>query len=204
MLSRKGPGSKIQDGKTWRGTVQGDRGNKTLSMDAVRLLKTQDIGYVRTMRQMARKEVEKLEEKLVLTKGLNHLDEEDEDEDEDEDDDDDFDLPPKSMRPKPTRKIVFLDTEEEREEVIDEQQEEEEEFQGLDDDDNKDQDEEKEQRQKTLRRLRKQLEHAKKKLSVLKEAETELEEQKAKMAKTATSGGETRRGKKLKYRTRKR
>jgi U3 small nucleolar RNA-associated protein 11 len=45
-----------------------DRGNKALSMDVVKLLKTQDAGYIRTMLQMVRKEREALEEKIVLGK----------------------------------------------------------------------------------------------------------------------------------------
>jgi U3 small nucleolar RNA-associated protein 11 len=43
-----------------------DRGNKALSHAVVKLLKTQDAGYIRTMLQMARKEREELEKKLVL------------------------------------------------------------------------------------------------------------------------------------------
>ena len=60
------------------------------------------------------------------------------------------------------------------------------------------------QRQKTLRQLRRQLEQARTKLQALTNAERELEIQKAKMAKTATSGGQTRSGKKIMVRTRKR
>ncbi|KAJ4292818.1 hypothetical protein N0V90_009481 [Kalmusia sp. IMI 367209] len=44
-----------------------DRGNKSLSMDVVKLLKTQDAGYIRTMLQIVRKEREDLEKRLVLT-----------------------------------------------------------------------------------------------------------------------------------------
>lgn len=43
-----------------------DRGNKALSTDVVKLLKTQDAGYIRTLLQMTRKEREELEEQLVL------------------------------------------------------------------------------------------------------------------------------------------
>ncbi|CAA9966951.1 U3 small nucleolar RNA-associated protein [Pyrenophora teres f. maculata] len=43
-----------------------DRGNKALSMEVVKLLKTQDAGYIRTMLQMARKEREELEQKLIM------------------------------------------------------------------------------------------------------------------------------------------
>ncbi len=46
-----------------------DRGNKALSHDAVKLLKTQDAGYLRTMAQKARKERERLEEDYLLGEG---------------------------------------------------------------------------------------------------------------------------------------
>ncbi|KAF2820176.1 U3 small nucleolar RNA-associated protein 11 [Ophiobolus disseminans] len=46
-----------------------DRGNQVLSLDVVKLLKTQDAGYIRTMLQMARKERKELEQKLVLEEG---------------------------------------------------------------------------------------------------------------------------------------
>jgi U3 small nucleolar RNA-associated protein 11 len=64
MMSRKGPST---TGKNRTGTVNGDRGNEVLSQDAVRLYKTQDLGYVRTMRNKALKEVEALEK---TTKGI--------------------------------------------------------------------------------------------------------------------------------------
>lgn len=43
-----------------------DRGNKSLSVDVVKLLKTQDAGYIRTMLQIVRKEREALEKRVVL------------------------------------------------------------------------------------------------------------------------------------------
>ncbi|RMZ67462.1 U3 snoRNP-associated Utp11 [Pyrenophora seminiperda CCB06] len=43
-----------------------DRGNKALSVEVVKLLKTQDAGYIRTMLQMTRKEREELEQKLIM------------------------------------------------------------------------------------------------------------------------------------------
>ncbi|KUJ08899.1 U3 small nucleolar RNA-associated protein-like protein Utp11 [Mollisia scopiformis] len=64
MMSRKGPSA---TGKNRTGTVNGDRGNEVLSQEAVRLYKTQDLGYVRTMRNKATKEVEALER---ITKGI--------------------------------------------------------------------------------------------------------------------------------------
>jgi U3 small nucleolar RNA-associated protein 11 len=56
-------------GKNRTGTVDGDRGNQVLSQDAVRLFKTQDLGYVRTMRNKALKEVEELDKRTVGIKG---------------------------------------------------------------------------------------------------------------------------------------
>ncbi|KAH7239319.1 small-subunit processome [Fusarium tricinctum] len=207
MLSRNGPGSRIQDGKRWSGTVHGDRGNKVMDVDTVRLLKTQDIGYIRTMRQVVAKEVARLEEQVVLTRGFDKLDE-DEDENENEDSDSEFDFATAPSKPKAPRKIVFMENEEEREETIGDQLD-------LEDEDDADKASEgggdkKEgdpafERAKALRRLRRQLENARKKLKALTDAEGELEIQRAKMAKTATSGGTTRKGgKKIMVRTRKR
>ncbi|KAF5650891.1 hypothetical protein F25303_4269 [Fusarium sp. NRRL 25303] len=202
MMSRKGPGSRIQDGKRWSGTVEGDRGNKAMDVETVRLLKTQDIGYIRTMRQVVAKEVARLEEQVVLTRGFDKLDEDEDNEDEGSDSEFDFATAP--SRPKAPRKIVFVDDEEQREETILDLEDEEDAdktFEGFDDDKKKEEDFE---RAKALRRLRRQLENARKKLKALTDAEGELEIQRAKMAKTATSGGTTRKGKKIMVRTRKR
>ena len=43
-----------------------DRGNRPLSNDVVKLLKTQDIGYVRTMLQKTRKERERAEQEIQI------------------------------------------------------------------------------------------------------------------------------------------
>lgn len=48
-----------------------DRGNLKLSQDAMKLLKTQDVGYVRTMAQKARRARERLEEDHILQGGTN-------------------------------------------------------------------------------------------------------------------------------------
>ncbi|KAA8575560.1 hypothetical protein MFRU_002g00100 [Monilinia fructicola] len=66
MVNKKGPS---RTGKKYTGTVNGDRGNQVLNQDAVRLFKTQDLGYVRTMRNKALKEVEELEKRTVGIKG---------------------------------------------------------------------------------------------------------------------------------------
>ncbi|KAF1349435.1 U3 snoRNP-associated protein-like protein Utp11 [Lizonia empirigonia] len=49
-----------------KGRKVADRGNKALSMDVVKLLKTQDAAYIRTMLQQVRRERQKLEERLIL------------------------------------------------------------------------------------------------------------------------------------------
>ncbi|QPG95162.1 Small subunit (SSU) processome component [Epichloe festucae Fl1] len=210
MMSRKGPGSRIKNGKSWTGTVEGDRGNKAMSVDTARLLKTQDMGYIRTMRQVVAKEIARLEQQVVLTRGLDHLDD-DEDEDEDEDDEgegegdaDSGDDMPKPSKPKAARKIVFLDDEEEREATMLEELEAEQEEDASADKRDKDQDEEEFERARNVRRLRRRLANAKSKLKAFNDAEAALDVQRAKMAKTATSGGQTRRGKKLMVRARKR
>ncbi|KEY74007.1 hypothetical protein S7711_02600 [Stachybotrys chartarum IBT 7711] len=201
MMSRKGPGSKIQDGRSWSGTAQGDRGNKALSMDTVRLLKTQDVGYIRTMRQLATKEVAQLEERVVLAKGLDHLDEDDGD--EDFEDDSDEEVFAKPTKPKAPRKIVFLEDEDDREMAL-EQLVQDDESDKLSDEKTQAKEEREEQRLKAAKRSRLQLEAARKKLKALTDAENALDVQRAKMGKTATSGGYTRRGKKIMVRQRKR
>ncbi|KFY39453.1 hypothetical protein V495_05941 [Pseudogymnoascus sp. VKM F-4514 (FW-929)] len=62
MVSQKGP---TTAGKNSTGTLNGDKGNKVLDQDAVRLFKTQDLGYVRTMRNKTQKEVESLRRRVV-------------------------------------------------------------------------------------------------------------------------------------------
>ncbi|RFU73630.1 u3 small nucleolar rna-associated 11 [Trichoderma arundinaceum] len=194
MMSRKGPGAKIKVGRSWNGRVEGDRGNNTgLDTDTVRLLKTQDLAYVRTMKQVAVKELARLEEQVVLTKGLDQLDEEDDDDDDDFDDFNDGASRRRSNSNAP-RKIVFMDDEAQRDEVLQDEGE-----------TTKREDQDKAfERAENLRGLKRKLEHSRKKVKSLMTAESKLEVQQAKMAKTATSGGSTRRGKKIMVRQRKR
>ncbi len=49
-----------------KGRKVADRGNEALSTDVVKLLKTQDAAYIRTMLQQVRRERQKLEERLTL------------------------------------------------------------------------------------------------------------------------------------------
>jgi U3 small nucleolar RNA-associated protein 11 len=107
MMSKKGPTT----GKRSTGTINGDRGNAVLSQDAVRLFKTQDLGYVRTMRNKTQKEVEDLERrvmgirgegrKIVFVEDVEEQDErigEDVDMDEDEDEEAEVDMEAKKLR----------------------------------------------------------------------------------------------------------
>ncbi|KAJ4151134.1 hypothetical protein LMH87_011850 [Akanthomyces muscarius] len=207
MMSRKGPGARIKVGKSWSGTVQGDRGNKVLDMETSRLLKTQDMGYVRTMKQVATKEAAKLEEQIVMTRGMDHLDEDEDDEDDFSGFDSDDEVPMrKPSKPKAARKILFFDDENAQEDAMEDHLELEEREADKEDGDDKDKDkgDQASEREKSLRRLKRQLESARQKIKALTDAEEALEEQRAKMAKTATSGGSTRRGKKIMVRTRKR
>ncbi|PTB68718.1 U3 small nucleolar RNA-associated protein 11 [Trichoderma citrinoviride] len=202
MMSRKGPGAKITSGKSWNGRVEGDRGNnKGMDMDTVRLLKTQDLGYVRTMKQVAVKELARLEEQAVLVKGLEDLAAEEAADDDDEDLDDSEEEESSSRRrrrsgAKGPRKIVFMDNEDEREEALQAAAE----SQGPTREDQQAAFE----RSENLVELKRKLQHARKKVKSLTMAESQLEVQQAKMAKTATSGGTTRRGKKIMVRKRKR
>ena len=52
-----------------RGQKLAGRGNEVLSQDAVKLLKTQDAGYLKTLGQQTKKAREKLERAFVLTEG---------------------------------------------------------------------------------------------------------------------------------------
>ncbi|KAI2614910.1 U3 small nucleolar RNA-associated protein 11 [Hypoxylon sp. NC1633] len=206
MMSRKGPGNKLSQGKRWTGTVDGDRGNKVLDMDTVRLLKTQDVGYVRTVRNVALKEVKALEERVVgLGGSLDAQEQQKYDEDDDEDDDETFG-PPKTTKPK---KIVFSDSLDERDELLHEKAKKDEDD-GHDTDMDGDDAEDIEalrakERQMLLEKLQKRLQFARKKLRTLTRTEHEIELQRSKMGKTATSGnGTTKSGKKFKIRERKR
>ena len=60
----------MMSSKTHKGGQKiADRGNKALSTDAVKLLKTQDAGYLKTMAQKTRKARERLEQEFSLGQG---------------------------------------------------------------------------------------------------------------------------------------
>lgn len=195
MMSRKGPGARIKVGKTFTGEVAGDRGNEAMDVDTVRLLKTQDLGYIRTLRNVAAKEVRELEERFVLAGGA-------EVEDDEDDDSDDDDMRAPASRPQNPKKIVFFDAADERQQVLEKQAQDEDDAMSDLDDEKKAA--EAQRKELNLEKLERRLRSAKKKLKALKDAEYELELQKAKMAKTATSGGITKSGRKITIRERKR
>lgn len=208
MLSRSGPSSWASKGKRWNGKVDGDRGNEALPVDVVRLMKTQDMGYLRTVRNVAAKEVKGLEERVIGMGGspdAGAFDEDSEDEDWD-------DEGPARKKPK---KIVFAEGVSERDEKLLAEAEKE-----LADADRDSEDDEaevadkdgdkdpaslrKEQKARLLLKLQRRLQLARKKLKTLSTAEQQLELQRARMAKSATIGGTTKDGKKFKVRERKR
>lgn len=169
MHSRKGPGSALTRGKGFTGKVEGDRGNEGMGVDAVRLLKTQDVAYVRTVGNGFAKEVEALRERVVLARG--------------------------ALGENEGEKIVFAEGVEERDSVV----------RGMGGEEDEDEDEDKaEEKEVKLEKLERRLEVAEEKLAAVRRVERQLEVQQAKMAKTATSGGTTRKGKKLMVRKRKR
>lgn len=207
MVSRgKFSSGKLAAGKKWDGTVAGDRGNKALDMDTVRLLKTQDIGYLRTVRNVVAKEVRELEQKAVIAGAFAGV-EDDEDEKEEDNFDSDEDFAPRKSKPqsKP-KKIVFATSGEELEEKLPEPADSGDDM-DMDDDGSEKLDNEKDRearkRAQNAERLRQKLRNARKKLKALTDAENELELQRARMAKTATVGSITKRGQKIKVRERK-
>ncbi|KAH7319106.1 U3 small nucleolar RNA-associated protein-like protein Utp11 [Rhexocercosporidium sp. MPI-PUGE-AT-0058] len=175
MMSRKGPAT---TGKNRTGTVNGDRGNEALSQEAVRLFKTQDLGYVRTMRNKALKDVEELEGRAMGIKGAG-------------------------------KKVVFVDDEEEQRRKVEsvamstDEDDEDSDGEEVDSDDIEAKNFRKMQ-QKEADKLETRLNMARERLDVLTETERALELQRARMAKSPTVGGVTKKGVKFKVRQRKR
>ena len=174
-------------GKQRTGTLNGDRGNEVLSMERARLLKTQDVGYVRTVGNSVAKVVKGLEERLAGMEAI--------------------------QRSKESggevvgrgKKTVFLEGEEEMELRI---QEAEWEAEAEEERDSSGFSREERERRKLQRREREKVEHRlefeKERLRVLRETEQALELQRAGMAKTSTIGGVNKNGIKFKVKDRKR
>lgn len=112
-------------GRHGRGTVGRDSAAaRGLSHDAIKLLKTQDKGYLRTAGERIRREIEGLERESQLQEGMNEAlgvkgqqkkENDDEDDDFDGFDDDldglDFNLPPQKKK---SRKVIFADDRDEQ------------------------------------------------------------------------------------------
>ncbi|KAL8337920.1 hypothetical protein RB601_006707 [Gaeumannomyces tritici] len=214
MLSRRGPGGALTrgaKGRNFTGAVDGDRGNRALPVDAVRILKTQDLGYVRTVRSVLAKEVRQLEEKAAVAASFAKLGgAEDEEEDNEEEDDDDDDSGPRpSKRRKPSRVVFSVDTHE-RDLAMgegDDLEDADEGFEGFGGDggdDSKGSNPEAYIKAERATKLRRKLRAAKQRLKALTDAEDQLEIQRIRMAKKATTGAITKSGKKVKIRERKR
>ncbi len=206
MLSgRNGPGTRLSRGKKWTGTVDGDRGNRAMDVDTVRLLKTQDMQYMRTVRNHAVKEVRTLEERAILATSLSGGGERQEEYDDDDEQE------RVQWRPARPNKIVFAypgdDDNGENAEMHDADKGD---LEGSRDGDSGAAEVEDDEAPTTDRqaekaaRLRRKLHNAKKRLKALTDAERGLDMQRARMAKTATVGGITKRGKTFKIRERKR
>lgn len=124
MMSRKGPvrGAAVSSkGRKWDGIVDGDRGSlKGMEVDVSRLLKTQDLGYLRTARNVGAKEVKALEERVVALRGQIEgagvqgagVDSADSD-----DDDDDDEFAGLDDRPR-KKKYVFAEDLEDRDDMV--------------------------------------------------------------------------------------
>ena len=219
MLSRKGTSSSLMTGsdekrnRTWNGTVNGDRGFKAMSVETVRLLKTQDMGYLRTVRNVALKEVAKLEERAAVATSFasGAVEEEEDDEDSEDDDFSDFDSAPKpknskqkALPPVKPTKIVFADNADDRDnaaiakmEEIEAQADAEEAMDTVS------------RTKASLKaenaaRLQRRLAKARQRLQALTEAEHQLDLQRARMAKTKTVTTVSNTGRKSKARARKR
>ncbi|KAL5615213.1 hypothetical protein BROUX41_005270 [Berkeleyomyces rouxiae] len=215
MMSRSGPGSRLSRGRAFNGLVDGNRGNKVLDQETARLLKTQDIAYVRSVRTHLAKDVQKLREQLVLAQGIS---------------DAGVMVPVRQPR---QAKIVFADDEAERAQMLEGLEDDDDEegddedldmadfdpsnlddFGGWSSDGDDDDDTAKDKPAKDapkpgdkeirLRKMANRLEAMEQKLGAIARAEQLMAEQQAKMAKTATSGGVTKKGKKIMVRTRKR
>lgn len=127
----------------------GAREGTSLSQDTVKLLKTQDAGYLRTVGERIRREMERLEKEVQLQDGMEKVlgngnrKRSSEDEEDDEDDEDMFDTGVKR------RKLVFAESREDQKELGRELDEDE-------DDDEEDEDEDEDEEEALGTRLQKQ------------------------------------------------
>ncbi|KAL6238991.1 hypothetical protein BDW75DRAFT_178468 [Aspergillus navahoensis] len=87
-----------------------------LSHEAIKLLKTQDAGYLRTVGERVRRQMEKVKEDLRIQESMGEAlgDKDDRRPEEEEDDDDDFDGFDFGTAEKKARKLVFADDREDQ------------------------------------------------------------------------------------------
>lgn len=198
MLSRSGGNITVRNQGKSTGTVDGKRESQVLSQDAVRLFKTQDAGYIRTMRNQTRKEVEILEMRMKGFRGIG--------------------AGGKRVEGG-GKKIVFCENEDDlrlRTAALEGEEDEEEDDDDMGWSDEESEKEEKEDpsltaeerairnlQRKEQRRVENKLELARERLKALTQAEEALEMQRLKMSKTPGTGGVTKNGAKFKIRTRK-
>ncbi|PYI00929.1 U3 small nucleolar RNA-associated protein 11 [Aspergillus sclerotiicarbonarius CBS 121057] len=106
-------GNSAKQGKHGSGAKRDSAAARDLSHDAIKLLKTQDAGYLRTVGERIRRQMEKLEEEVQLQDGMKEiLDGEGEKKDtgDDVDEDDmDFDFDFGDEAEKKAKKLVFAD-----------------------------------------------------------------------------------------------
>lgn len=98
------------------GTARDSAAARGLSHDAIKLLKTQDKGYLRTSGERIRREIERLEREVQLQEGMNEArgiksqkkqrEEENDDDFDGFDDLDDLDIPSQKQK---SRKVIFAD-----------------------------------------------------------------------------------------------
>ncbi|KAL1993984.1 hypothetical protein VTN49DRAFT_2653 [Thermomyces lanuginosus] len=109
---------------TGREGFHGAREHTHLSHETVKLLKTQDAGYLRVTAEKIRREMERLEEEVRLQDGLKEVfdrerrgssyDEEDDDDDDEEMDEDEDEFSFGGKKNTPSRKIIFADDRDEQ------------------------------------------------------------------------------------------
>lgn len=104
-----------------RSAKQGRHGTResgqSLSNDAAKLLKTQDAGYLRTVGERIRREMERLEQEVKMQDGIQEVLGEGQTKRKDEDDEDDFfDFEDEEEDGKP-KKVVFAESREEQREI---------------------------------------------------------------------------------------
>lgn len=192
MVNKRGP-SKI--GKKYTGTVNGDRGNQVLNQDAVRLFKTQDLGYVRTMRNKALKEVEELERRAVGIQGRGKkvVFVENEEEQQEKAGEDDSDIDDMDMNIDLDNMDFDFEFDKNDDAKTDEGIKEDLAAKNL-----------RKLQEKQADRLEVKLSVARQRLKALTDAEEALDLQRAKMAKSSTIGGVNKNGVKFRIRERKR